>query len=116
MAKILLVDDNAELCVELAGIFRAEGYLVDNTSDSSEGAGLIKRNRYDVGILDYKMKGLNGIDLLKEVNPQCPVFIISGMLAIDKLIIEERVSGLVAGIINKPFDLEMLLQMVRGVI
>jgi DNA-binding response OmpR family regulator len=118
MPKILLIDDDAELCDELSEIFREEGYLVDNAFDSGEGAGLIKSNRYDVGIFDYKMSGLNGIDLLKMikgVSRQCAVFIVSGRPGIEKLIKEEHVSDLVAGVINKPFDIDDILQKVRAV-
>ncbi|GEM_PF-1236756 len=118
MPKILLIDDSVELCNELAEIFRGEGYLVDNTSDSGEGAVLIKKNRYDVGIFDYKMKGLNGIDLLrmiKDVNPQCPVFIISGQSSIGRRIKKEKVADLCAGIIRKPFNIVELLQKIRSI-
>jgi DNA-binding response OmpR family regulator len=118
MPKILLIDDSAELCNGLAEIFRDEGYLVDNTSDSGNGAILIKKNRYDVGIFDYKMKGLNGIDLLKMikgVNPQCPVFIVSADSSINWLIKKEKLAGLVAGIISKPFNIVELLQKIKSI-
>ncbi|MDP2921973.1 MAG: response regulator [Candidatus Omnitrophota bacterium] len=114
--KILIVDDDTGVSNSLAMLIREEGYLVDNTSDSGEGALLIKKNRYDVGIFDYKMKGLNGIDLLKMIknkNPRCVVFIISGMLDIDTLNAEEDVVSLGANIINKPFDVEALFKKIR---
>ena len=96
---------------------RGEGYYVDVTTDSTEGAALIKRNKYDVSIFDYKMKGLNGVDLLKMTkvkNPHCAVFIISGMLNIDKLS-NKKNADLVTGIITKPFDVEALLQRIAAV-
>lgn len=114
--KLLLIDDSVELCNELAELFQEEGFDVDQTSDSDHGADLIKKNRYDVCLLDYKMKGLNGIDLLKMVkviNPECAAFIISGRSSIEELIEREQVMSLVAGIIKKPFDIELLLQQVK---
>ncbi|MBF0522884.1 MAG: response regulator [Candidatus Omnitrophica bacterium] len=116
--KILLIDDNEELCDELANLFREEGLLVDNASDSAKGAVLIENNRYDGGIFDYKMKGLTGIDLLKRiksVNPQCVVFIISGLASIETILQQENVMDLVAGIIKKPFEIEMLIQMMLAI-
>lgn len=111
--KILIVDDDVSVSRSLAMLLREEGYCVDNTSDSGEGALLIEKNGYDVCLFDYKMKGLSGIELLKMVknkNPRCAVFIMSGTLDIDTLSADENVVRLVASIISKPFDIEALLQ------
>lgn len=111
--KILIVDDDLGICNSLALLLRGEKYHVDNTADSGEGVTLIKKNKYDVCLFDYKMKGLNGMDLLritKDINPRCQVFIISAMLNIDELFKKEIKAGLLAGIISKPFDVEELLQ------
>lgn len=116
MPKLLLIDDDAELCAELAETLREEGYDVDSTSDSAEGSVLIKKNIYEAAVFDYKMRGLNGIDLLKLVkgiNPACAVFLVSGRAGIEKLAKEERVSGLVAGIVGKPFDVDDLLRRIK---
>jgi DNA-binding NtrC family response regulator len=63
------------------------------------------------------MKGLNGIDflkLIKDVNSECAVFIVSGKPGIDELIKEENVENLVAGVIGKPFDIPLLMQKIKG--
>lgn len=117
--KILIVDDDQGICNSLAVLLRGEGYYVDATMDSAEAAALIKKDTYDACLFDYKMKGLNGIDLLKmvkNVNPRCAVFIISGMLNIDELCKKEKKSGLAAGIISKPFDVEALLQKIAAIV
>ena len=115
--RILIVDDDTSVSNSLAMLIREEGHLVDNTSDSGEGALLIEKNRYDVGIFDYKMKGLSGIDLLKMIknkNPRCAVFIISGTLDIDTLRADKNIGSLAAGIISKPFDIEALFQKIKS--
>ena len=117
--KILIVDDDPGVCNSLALLLRGEKYHVDKATDSGERAILIKKNKYDVCIFDYKMKGFNGIDLLrivKEANPSCPVFIFSAMLSLDKLCKKEIKAGLLAGIISKPFYVDELLQKIRAVI
>ena len=116
--RILLVDDDQGISNSLAVLLRGEGYDVDVTTDSTEGAVFIKENRYDISIFDYKMKGLNGVDLLKMTkvrNPQCSVFIISGMLDIDELSNKKKDADFVTGIITKPFDVESLLQRIAAV-
>jgi len=119
MPKLLLIDDDEELCSELAEAFRAAGYTVDNTSDSVEGSILIKKNIYDVALFDYKMKGLTGIDLLKMlkgINPACAAFLVSGRTGLDALIKDEHVGELVNGVISKPFNVEALLKKVRSAV
>ncbi|EKD29188.1 MAG: response regulator receiver protein [uncultured bacterium] len=111
--KILIIDDDPGVCNSMAILFREEGYSVDKATGSAKAEILIKNGRYDVCLFDYMMKGLNGIDLLKmtkKVNPGCSVFIISGMLNIDELCQKEIKSGLIAGIIKKPFDIDFMLK------
>jgi DNA-binding NtrC family response regulator len=65
------------------------------------------------------MKGLNGLDLLKmakEVNPQCSVFIISGMLNIEEVCSKEKNAGLITGIFSKPFNVEALMQRIAALV
>jgi len=65
------------------------------------------------------MNGLSGMDLLKmtkEFNPQSLVFIISGMMDLDHLYSKEIKSGLVAGVISKPFDVEALVKKIEGLL
>ena len=115
--KILIVNDDASVSDSSAILIREEGYLVDNTSDSGEGVLLIEKNEYDVCLFDYKMKGLTGIDLLKMIknkNPRCTVFIISGTLDIDTLRADKNIGSLAAGIISKPFDIEALFQKIKS--
>ena len=117
--KILVVDDDPGVCNSLALLLRGEKYRVDKVTDSKQAEILIKKNKYDVCIFDYKMKGLNGIDLLKmakEENPSCPVFIFSGAMNLDELCKKEIKAGLIAGIIRKPFDVDEFLQKIRDVI
>ena len=115
--KILIVDDDSGVCNSLTMLLRGEGYSVDATTDSVEAVVLIEKDRYDVCLFDYKMKGLNGKDLLKitkNINPQCSVFIVSAMFNLDELCKKQIKSGLVTDVISKPFDVEELLQKIAA--
>src|SRR4030042_5615810 len=97
--KILIVDDDVGLAEEMAEIRRDEGYWVESASDSSQGEKLIKENTHDIYLLDYKMSGLSGVDLLrkvKEKNSNSAVFIISGRPFFEKLLKEENVLTLLS--------------------
>jgi DNA-binding NtrC family response regulator len=114
--KIILIDDDIQLCEEVAEILRDEGYFVDNTSDEAQGEVLIKNNIYDICLLDYKMSRLTGIELLrkiKEKNPRCASFIVSGKPFIQKVIEEQNVAHLVSGIIEKPFEIKDVLDKIK---
>lgn len=115
--KILLVDDDTELCEELSEILRDEGYLVRVVSDGKEGKKEIERFDYDLLILDFKMPGLNGIEILKQIkgkSPACKFFLISGKPHLERTIEEEKLTHLVDGIMQKPFDVESLLQAISS--
>lgn len=114
--KIFLIDDDVQLCEEIAEMLRDEGYLVDNTSDEAQGEALIKNNSYDICLLDYKMSSLTGVELLKKIkekDPRCVAFIISGRPFIEKTIKEQDTSHLVSGIIEKPFEIKDVLDKIK---
>ena len=52
--------------------------------------------------------------IAKNANPLCSVFIVSAMRNIDELCKKEIKSGLVVGVISKPFDVEELLQKIAA--
>lgn len=111
--RILIIDDDVELCEEMAETLRDEGYSVKNVFDPVEGQTLISKENFDIAIVDYKLPGLNGIQLLKNIKKKAPktkVFIATGRPFIEKLIKEEKVSHLVSGVINKPFSCDALLE------
>ncbi len=111
--RILLVDNDLSVRNSLAMLLRGEGYRIDETGDSAEAKILIEGNKYGACLFDYKLDGLSGIELLKLVknkNPQCPVFIISGMVDID-----QSCTKLADGIISKPFNIDALLQKIEDI-
>jgi len=115
--KILLVDDDVELCRELVEILRDEGYHVDGLCDSVVAATFIKENSYDLFLFDYKMTGLSGVELIrlvKEKDPLGKIFVISGRPYIDKILQRENVASLVVGVVPKPFNVMHLLDKVKA--
>jgi DNA-binding response OmpR family regulator len=115
--RILIVDDDVELCEELADILNCEGYSVDTACDGKSGRASILKNIYDIVILDYKIPGLNGIEILKTIknaNLKTRVYIATGRPFIDRLLESEKLSGTVAGVLSKPFDVKTLLEKINS--
>lgn len=114
--RILVIDDDVELCEEIGELLRNEGYFVDHSSRHGEAEKLIKSNTYDIVFLDFKMPGLNGIEMSKKIrsgHPKVKIFMISGRPHIERLIEEENAAGLIDGVIAKPFDYKILLEKLK---
>ncbi|MBD3380464.1 MAG: response regulator [Candidatus Omnitrophica bacterium] len=70
---ILSIDDETSFTELLKGYFELRGYRVDVTNDGSKGLELAKRNRYDVALLDLKMEGMDGDEVMRKmrrINPR----------------------------------------------
>ncbi|MCX5753659.1 MAG: response regulator [Candidatus Krumholzibacteria bacterium] len=70
--KILIVDDEKNMCQYLSIMLRKEGYDVKTVHNGKKALQEIKESVFDVVITDIKMEGMDGIELLtavKESNP-----------------------------------------------
>ena len=116
MNDILIVDDEKDIRELISEILIDEGYSTRSSSNSAECLNQVSNAPPDLLILDIWLKdsSMDGIDILKKVKndyPQVPVVIISGHGNI-----EIAVSAIKQGaydFIEKPFNLEQLLVVVR---
>lgn len=117
LKRILIIEDDAELCQEISEILTDEGYLVETASDGDKGKAYLSKNVYHAAVLDYKMPSSTGIDVLKfikENNLKLKVFVISGKPFIEKLIKDEQLSDIVTCVIGKPFSIQILLNQLKS--
>lgn len=80
-ARILLVDDDKAYTLLLEPYLSMKGYNIQVVNDSMEALDLVKKQRFDLLILDLDMPGVHGIDILKyvkEIDPQTKVIINTG--------------------------------------
>jgi two-component system, NtrC family, response regulator AtoC len=115
--RILIIDDDVELCEELADILISEGHTVTWTSDNDQWPALINNLIFDIIILDYKMTGITGIEILeymKDKGIKTGVIMISGRPFVEKLIEDKALSSFILGIIKKPIDLKALLEKIQA--
>jgi CheY-like chemotaxis protein len=124
MRKLLLIDDDEELCAELGEILEAEGFKVDIALDGLQGLRNLREKQYQMVILDLKLPGLNGYGVLKSIrktSSSLKVLVLSGRPLGGPLLNEdgvsqdeeEKVLNLADFIINKPFMVENLIQKVK---
>ncbi len=65
--RILVVDDEASILTLVEEILRSEGHAVETTGSGETALELILRHDYDLIVSDWKMPGLNGINLYQEL-------------------------------------------------
>ncbi len=113
--RILLVEDDSELCDAVSFHLKKSGYEVDYCYDGEEGLQLAKAQIYEMILLDRMLPSLDGISVLTHIRAlgiHTPVIIITALNSIDN-----RVEGLDAGAddyIVKPFAVEELLARMRA--
>lgn len=79
--KLLLVDDEQDARHNMEHVLAKEGYLITTAADGSEALAFLEKNRYDVVVTDLKMKGVDGMEVLKkakEKDPLVEVIVVSG--------------------------------------
>jgi len=71
-ARILVVDDEETMRRSLADILRLEGYQVQAASHGAAAVELLKRETYDLMLLDLKMPGMDGLEVLRIATKVAP--------------------------------------------
>ncbi len=113
--RILLIEDDCELCDAVSFHLKKAGYEVDCCYDGEEGLQFAKAQIYEMIILDRMLPSLNGISVLTHIRAlgiHTPVIIVTALNSIG-----DRVEGLDAGAddyLVKPFAVEELLARVRA--
>jgi DNA-binding NtrC family response regulator len=84
--RVLAVDDEEVVCESIRRVLTAEGYVVRTTTSSKEGVELLRRESFDLLLLDIKMPEMDGIEVLRrarDVSPETEVLIVTGYATID---------------------------------
>ncbi len=112
--RILVIDDDIEMCGLLSEVLGGEGFEVTTMSDSLEASKLLKKEEFDLIVTDLKMRGLKGLDLLEEANqvaPLTPVIIITAFGTIESAIKAMKMGAY--DYITKPFQMDELVLVVK---
>ena len=112
--RVVVVEDDAELCRLLRDQLAAEGYAVEARTSAEEGLELAARMDVDLVIADVNMPRLSGIQLterLSGVRPDVPVILVTAFGSVDNAVAAIRAGAY--DFITKPIELEVLLIAVR---
>ncbi len=80
-SNILLVDDNKLGLAARKSVLEEHGHHITTATSGEQAFELFRRGQFDLLITDYKMSGMNGIELIKKARGHCPhvpVILVSG--------------------------------------
>jgi len=112
--KILVVDDEAVITGAAEKILRAEGYRVQGAADAEMALKLFRSDPPDIALVDLKLPGLSGLELLHIVRgdyAQTVVIMMTGYSMLDNAIVFLQCGAF--DYIPKPFAFEELLSAVQ---
>ena len=113
--KILIVDDEKSIRDFLEIMLKKEGYKVASASSGEEALKLVNQINYDLVISDIRMKGMSGVELLKnikEINPETVVMMVTAYASVDTAI--DAMKAGAYDYIAKPFKIEEVKHIIRN--
>jgi len=114
MARLLIVDDEADVREFAANFFRKRKVEVSTASAGEEALGLIEKQKPDLVLLDIKMAGIDGVETLrriKEMDRDIKVIMVTGRKPEENSF--ERCKQLGAlQYVHKPLELDELEKIV----
>ncbi|MFD2641568.1 response regulator [Pseudomonas japonica] len=117
MSTVLVVDDEYVISDILELALEDAGYQVEKASNGLRALEVLDKTRVELLITDYMMPVMNGEELARKLrdDPQfraLPIILMSGAQAS----IGRENPGLFDGVLDKPFDTEMLIAMVQRLV
>ena len=115
MRSVLIVDDQPGIRLLLNELLQREGYTVRLAANGLQALQEVNKEQPDCVLLDMKMAGMDGIEVLEKIMkswPEIPVFM---MTAYDELeLIDEVLSMGALEYFTKPFDIFEVRDAVNG--
>ena len=115
--SILIADDEEDFRIIFSDIIQKMGYHVKTAQNGEEALAVVAHHPIDIALVDFKMPGMSGLELLKEIKarkPQIEVILITGMGTIDSAVAAMK-SG-AYDYITKPVNFQELENVLRRLI
>ncbi|CAM3667433.1 MULTISPECIES: response regulator [Saccharibacillus] len=105
--KILIVDDQNGIRMLLTEVFGSEGYKTYQAANGKEALELLQKDRPDLVLLDMKIPGMDGLEILRHIKASDPDIKVIMMTAYGELdmIKEAKDQGALMHF-TKPFDID----------
>lgn len=116
MDRVLIIDDDIELCSLLRERLSTDGFALEAVHDGRRGLERATSGEHDFVILDLMLPGMSGLDVLRRVRQQSPVPVLILTARGDDV---DRIVGLESGAddyLPKPFNPRELIARIRAIL
>jgi DNA-binding NtrC family response regulator len=113
-ARVLIVDDDRDISQMLSALMQKRGFASLVAHDGETALQMVPVEKPDILLVDFKMPGINGMEVLKrvkEMDPQVPVVLITAYAEIPASVAAMRAGAF--DYLAKPFDHSEVIQVVR---
>ena len=114
-ASILIVDDEFSVRDSLFNWFRKDGFQVETAENAAQALKCLQQTSYDVILLDIKMPGIDGMELLGriiEIDPTMIVIMITAYASVDTAV--QALKQGAFDYVTKPIDPDELGHLIRN--
>lgn len=115
--RILVVDDDADICTYMTSLLNEQGYEADSLSDPTRTLEVLKGSGHHIVILDLIMPGLNGMELLDQIrrhDNDIAIVVVTGYPSVETAV--QSLKHSVSDYIRKPFDNDAFIQTIEGIL
>ena len=112
--RVLVIDDEPNIRDGCKSILEGEGLKTDVSGDGEEGIEMMKRSDYTLALVDLKMPGVGGIDVMhtiRGIDPTILIVVITGYTTVESAV--EAMKQGAYDFIAKPFSADQLVIVVR---
>ncbi len=116
MDKILIIDDDEELCELVSEYLAVEGFEIASVNDGESGLEMARSGDFDIAILDVMLPKMNGFDVLRNLRQDSKLPVLMLTARGDDM---ERIVGLEIGAddyLPKPFNPRELAARLRAIL
>ncbi len=114
--RVLLVDDEEGFVDVLAKRLARRKFEAVTAYNGTEAVQTLRHAEFDIAVLDLKMEGMDGIEVLKifkVMAPDLPVIILTGHGSLSSA--EEGLKAGATDYISKPYEFEKLVEKIRHI-
>ena len=112
--RVLVVDDEADFLTTLVNRLRKRNLEVSGVESGEKALGLLDKEPFDVVVLDVKMPGMDGVEVLREMKRKWPLMEV--IMLTGHVSVESGIEGMKLGAfdyIMKPTDIDDLVDQMR---
>ena len=113
--KLMLVDDEEDFLDSLARRLGKRDFDISTATEGKQAISLAKKEKFDVAILDMKMPGMDGMELLgilKKKHKYLEILILTGYGGVDSAVEATKLGAY--AYLEKPYEFEKLIETIKN--